>query len=156
MLSRVGKGEDDGPVVEPGHRLDDRAGERLAHRADAQDGRRLDGLDTGDEIPARGVRMRVGLLKVEKGLAAGVQQAIDVKHRNALMRLLERKAFLHHGGGDQAGQPDGGGTGAKEQDSLITNSAAGDSERGEKTGERHAASALNVVVVATNPITVAG
>jgi len=29
------------------------------------------------------------------------------------MRLLEGKAFMDHGGGDQAGQSDGGGTGAE-------------------------------------------
>src|SRR5262249_33519405 len=66
------------------------------------------------------------------------------------------KAFLHDGGGDQAGQSNGSRAGAKEEDALIANLAAGDLESGDQPGERHTARALNVVVVATHFVTVAG
>src|SRR5262249_3883196 len=119
------------------------------------DRRRLDGFDGGDEIPARRVRVGVRLLKVEQVLAARLEQAADVEHRDARLRVLETQAFLHHGGRDQAGKADGGRTGAEEEDALIANLAAGDLEGGDQPGERHAARALNIVVVAAHLIAVA-
>src|SRR5262249_31932222 len=155
VLGGVRECKDDGPVVEARHRFDDRPGEGVAHRADAHDRRRLDGFDGGDEIPARRVRVGVRLLKVEQVLAARLQEAVDVEHRDAGLRVFKGKAFLHHGGGDQAGKADRGRTGAEEEDALIANLAAGDLEGGDQSGERHAARALNIVVVAAHLVTVA-
>src|SRR5262245_59805175 len=71
------------------------------------------------------------------------------------LRVLETQAFLHHRGGDQAGKADRGRTGAEKEDALVADFAAGDLEGGDQSRERHAARALNIVVVAAHLFAVA-
>jgi hypothetical protein len=88
------------------------------------------------------VRVGVRLPEVEQVLTARLKQAVDVEHRDPRLRLLEGKALLRHGGGDQAGQTVGGGPGAEEEDPLVTDFAVGDLAGGDQAGERHAARGL--------------
>ena len=69
---------------------------------------------------------------------------------------LGRHALLAHPGDDQVGEADGGGAGAEKEDPLLLELAAGDLERVDQPGERHAAGALNVVIVAAELVAVAG
>ena len=41
-----------------------------------------------------------------------------LRNASSRLRLLEGKPLSHHGGGDQAGKADGGGTGAEEKNAL--------------------------------------
>src|SRR5262249_61262694 len=82
------------------------------------------------------------------------QQAVDIEHREPRLGLAEGQALLHRGGGDKAGEADGGGTGAEEEDALVAELAACDLEGGDQSGERHAGSALDVVVVAAHLVPV--
>ena len=50
FLDRVGKGKDDLPRVGARHRLDQLPREQFAHGADADGGRRLEVLDSGDDL----------------------------------------------------------------------------------------------------------
>ena len=102
----------------------DLLGEGFAHRADADDRRRLDSFDGGDEIPGRRVRMGVGLLEVEQVRAARLEQAVDVEHVRSAPGPPRAQALLHHGGDDQVGEADAGRTGAEEQDALVAELAA--------------------------------
>jgi hypothetical protein len=61
---------------------------------------------------------------------------------------------LAHRGDDQIGEADGGGAGAKKEDPLLFELAAGDLERVDKAGERDAACTLYVVIVAGDLVAV--
>jgi len=63
FLDRGGKGKDDWPRVGARHRLDQLPREQFAHGADADGGRRLEVLDSGDDlwVLGRQVEMIKGL-----------------------------------------------------------------------------------------------
>ena len=128
----------------------------LAHRADADDRRRLDATRCRRRSPGSArAGARTGFWKSNRSLRLGSSRPLTSNIEIRACASFEGQALLHHGGGDQAGEADGGGTGAEEEDALVADLAAGDLEGGDQSGERHAARALDVVVVAAHLVAVA-
>jgi hypothetical protein len=113
MLGGIGQSEEHWALVDFAHRLDDLLCERAAGGADADDRRRLDALDCGDEIPGWRMRMRVGLLEVDEVGAARLEQTVDVEHVHPRLCILERHSLLDQRGAEEIGKPDPCRTGAR-------------------------------------------
>ena len=99
--------------------------------------------------------VRVGLLEIEEVLAARLDQAVDVEHGDALLRLGLREPFQHHRFHDHAADAGAGRAGAEEQHALILQLPAVDPQRAEEADERRAGRALDVVVVAAHLVAIA-
>src|SRR5262249_31628716 len=57
---------------------------------------RLDALDSGDEIPGRGMLVSIRLLEVDEVGSTGFEQAIDVEHVDPRLSLLTGQPFVDH------------------------------------------------------------
>jgi hypothetical protein len=73
----------------------------------------------GDEILRRRLLVGVGLLKIEDVLSARFEQAIDVEHRDARLRLALAQPFQHYAFHDHAANAGAGQTRAEEQHALV-------------------------------------
>jgi hypothetical protein len=66
LLGRIRQRKGHKAFVDARHALNDRLRESAANRTNSDDSRRLDVLDSGDEIPRRRVLMCLPLLKIDE------------------------------------------------------------------------------------------
>ncbi len=121
--------------------------ESAADRADADDCCWLDALDGSDEIPRRGVLMCIRLLEVDEVLARRLQQAINVKHVNPRLRLLERHPLGNERRTEQVGKADTRRASAEEKVLFVLQLGALQLGRVDHPRESDPSRTLHVVVV---------
>src|SRR5258708_963920 len=110
MLGWVGESKDYRTLIDPRHCLDNFLRKRSADRAHPDDRRRLDALDSSDEIPSRSVLVCVRLLEIDKVFAARLKKAVDVEHVDPRLRFVERQALCNQCGAKQVSKADAGRT----------------------------------------------
>ena len=96
------------------------------------------------------------LLEVGEIGTAALDQAVHVDQPAALPGLVHREAVLRHGQADQLGDAGARRAGAEEQEGLVFPTVLEDAEGGRDAGHGHGRGALDVVVVAADPVAVAG
>ena len=67
--------------------------------------------------------MRIGQLEIEQVRARRFEQAVDVEHVDAGLRLLQRQALFHQSRTQQIGEADAGRSRAEEQIRLVREAA---------------------------------
>ena len=92
------------------------------------------------------VRYQVGALSHD--------QSLGVEEPAAQPRLGLAQPFLHHRRHDQVADADAGLAGAVEEEFVVAQAAAGQTQRRVETGQHHAGCTLNVVVEGADAIAV--
>src|SRR5580704_14786689 len=112
MLRRVRERKDHGPLIDPRDALDNLLSKRAANGAHADYGGGLDAFYGSHEVLGRRVLVRVRLLEIDKVLAGGLQQSVDVEHVDPRLRVLQRHALGNERRTQQVGKANSSRTGA--------------------------------------------
>src|SRR5262249_2286314 len=149
------------------HRLDDLPRKQFAHCADTDESRRLEVLDSGDDLwvfrcqvemiegLAGRQLVRVGQLVCGKSGTSCNHQSLGVEQPDLLPGRFGRDALLAQRRDNEVGKSDGCGARSEKEDPLLLELAPGYLERVDQSRKRDAGRALDVVIVAGDLVAVA-
>src|SRR5258705_13216507 len=155
FVSGIGEREDDRPFIQPAHGLDNTLVERATLGADADQDRRLQGLNRFHKIFRRRRLVRIYLLRFREIGARWLQQPVDVEHEDAAARFILGQSLVLQGYGDQLGDTYPSRAGAQEQDALVGQRSIDDLQRRRESRQRDTGRPLDVIVVTQDLVGVA-
>lgn len=94
--------------------------------------------------------MRIGFLEVVEVLAGRLEQAVDLKHMHARLRVLERHSLLDERRAEEIRKADRGRSCAQEQVALVLELGSLETRRVNHASEHNARHALHVIPIIFN------